>query len=123
LRFATGGTVDAGANYFSMDVGVAGSATTSTAVNQFALTTTIVNTSTQGTNVNFYVTNANSTSGIKGLFSQSITQSNTTPTYTANLFSGAYVAANAISGFRLILGSGGNFGATGKVRVYGIQNS
>lgn len=113
MRFATGGTVDSGSNYYTG----ASSAT-------FMSTFGTILTGGKGGCYTVRILNANSTSGIKIAISSGARQSDATPTYAVdqnNTYS--YVAANTISGFRIYWNSGTNHTAGGKVRVYGYQNS
>lgn len=120
FRFAVAGTADAGSNYYTVDSYNAGT-------NTVSVTSGIVNATTTsagiGANFKIEIFNANDATRLKTCFSTHASQLNATPGYTNRIAATTYSAANAISGIRFLLNGGNNFGATGKIRIYGIANS
>jgi hypothetical protein len=119
IRVANAGTVDSGSNYSQAIVhNSAGTLTNSAAV--FAGTTT-----TAGKGLSGYVLihNANDATNLKAISVFSVSQTAATPGWTGTIASYAYFAANAISGVRFLWAAASNFSATGKIRIYGMQNS
>jgi hypothetical protein len=120
MRLATGGSADAGSNYFQVTATGMGTevTATSTSVNVIANMTN----GTLGGNFVAYVTNANDATRSKMITIFSQGQRSTTPGHIMDMRLCTYVATNTVSGIRLLVGSG-NFGTTGKIYVWGQTNS
>ncbi len=120
IRFANAGTVDTGSKYYSTSSASALSFTSaSTSIQGSANITT----AGKGCSFVLEIKNANDSTNLKAFHSRFIGQSGATPSYQSFYTDGVYQSANAISGFRLYLNGGSNFGATGRIRVFGYQNS
>lgn len=119
MRFASGGVIDTGSNYYRATF----NSTASTAAAQFDLSNSYQS-SDSSFNGHFSILNANSASSIKSMVGFSMFQqtagTNSFGTLAANYF---FPVNSTISGFRLFFGAGANFLAKGKVRVYGYNNS
>ena len=120
FRFAVAGTADTGSNYYTADSYITTAITASTTSGIVAATTTSAGI---GANFSMNIYNANDATRLKTVFSEHNSQSAATPAYIIRGAATVYTAANAVSGIRLFLNGGSNFGATGKIRVYGFQNS
>lgn len=115
MRFANAGSVDTGSNYSSPAFTGSGAATTSLAI----AANNILSTGVGGSGF-ISIANANDASLIKG---GAAFIAHEGASYYTEGKGVVYKAANAISGFRLYWALGGNFAATGKVRVYGYSNT
>lgn len=120
FRFAVAGTADTGSNYYTVDSYNVTAITASATSGIVASTTTSAGI---GANFSMNIYNANDATRLKTAFSEHNSQSAATPAYIIRGAATVYTAANAVSGIRLFLNGGSNFGATGKIRVYGFQNS
>ena len=120
FRFAVAGTADTGSNYYTADSYITTAITASATSGIVAATTTSAGI---GANFSMNIYNANDATRLKTVFSEHNSQSAATPAYIIRGAATVYTAANAVSGIRLFLNGGSNFGATGKIRVYGFQNS
>lgn len=120
FRFAVAGVVDAGSNYYTF-VTSGGFSTTTSATSGLIESGLVV--TTKGLSFSATILNVNDATNAKGLLANSIYQSNGTPTYSSEDARTIYPAANAISGIRFFWSGGNNFAATGKIRVYGYNNS
>ena len=120
FRFAVAGAADSGSNYYTADNYLVTALTASSTSGIVAATTTSAGI---GANFSMNIYNANDATRLKTAFSEHNSQSAATPAYIIRGAATVYTAANAVSGIRLFLNGGSNFGATGKIRVYGFQNS
>lgn len=120
FRFAVAGTADAGSNYYTAD-SYATTALSASSTSGIAASTT----TSAGIGANFAIRiyNANDATRLKTVFSEHNSQSAATPAYIIRGAATVYTAANAVSGIRFFLNGGSNFGATGKIRIFGYQNS
>lgn len=120
MRLAVAGTADSGSNYATF----AAVGSTSSTMSTIAL---LSNSSTYagGVGLNFMttITNVNDAVRAKMISTTSAGQADAVPNYSSSLVNSTYVAANAVTGFRLLLSGGNSFAATGKIRVYGYQNA
>jgi len=119
IRLATGGAADSTSSYYALS----GSEST-TALNIVAVTSAAsVRSAGKGLSFRIQIDNANDTARVKRLRVSSTWQSTTggTPGFTNSDQTFCYVAANAVSGLRLLSTLGNNFAATGTVRIYGIR--
>lgn len=119
-RLAVAGSADAGSNYYTPLTFSTTSVTTS------STSGLVVNVNVSGgigANFTMEVKNVNDAVRIKSFTSSFQAQSAAAPGYQGWTYSTIYNAANVVTGFRLFWNSGSNFGATGKVRVYGYNNS
>lgn len=110
LRFAVAGSVDAGANY---------EGATGATIN----TNSGIIAAGNGLSAVVHVLNANDASNGKVITRFAKHQRNATPTYDSTADAAMYTAANAISGVRFYWNGGANFAATGKIRIYGYNNT
>lgn len=115
MRFANVGVVDTGSNYYSVVTGAAASTTAATSMD-----TGLSCTGTSGISFSMMVYNANSASADKHVRSETNGRPASAGIAAASV-AHAYTAANAISGIRFLF-AGGTFGASGKIRIYGIKN-
>jgi len=120
LRLATGGALDSGSNYSALGADAASVTTTDTKV---AINTAVTTTAGKGSSFIVNICNANDATNLKMVSRTTVTQSAATPAWTASTRTFAYFAANTVSGIGFLWGSGSNFSATGKIRIYGYQNS
>lgn len=120
FRFAVAGSVDSGSNYYTADSYTVAAITASSTSGIVASTTTSAGI---GANFAMRIYNANDATRLKTAFSEHSSQSAATPAYIFRGAATVYTAANAVSGIRLFLLGGANFGATGKIRIFGYQNS
>lgn len=120
MRLANAGTADTGSNYYAA-VAASGTAFTTSATSQ-RVTSTITSAGV-GAGFEIRVLNANDATKVKVLHVVGTSQSNATPGFINYYSDGVYNPANAVSGFRLYLNGGSNFGATGKVYVYGYSKT
>lgn len=121
MRFAVSGSVDSSAVYASSAIPSSGGATAASST-AFNISSAVESTGV-GMSASIEVLNANDTAKIKTACSTYAAPAAGTANYYLGGFWSGYVAANAISGFRLYWNSGANFVATGKVRVYGYSNT
>ena len=119
MRFANAGSADSGSNYYIVDFNL----TETTSAAQIGLSTSSVLSGGKGADFVIQVLNANDSSQAKAVIVTGIFHVNATPTYKTVGRSGVYVAANAISGVRFFWTGGANFSATGKIRIYGYNNT
>ena len=118
MRLANAGAADSGSNYYST-VQAAGTAFSTSATNQ-QITSTITSAGT-GAGFEIRLLNVNDASKMKVMHVLGASQSAATPAFINYYSDGVYNPANTVSGFRLYLNGGSNFGATGKVYVYGCS--
>lgn len=69
------------------------------------------------------IANVNSSAANKTSITSSLVQSAAGPTFLASQYNVGFSVASVVTGIRLFWASGSNFAATGKIRVYGYQNS
>lgn len=115
IRLAVAGSADAGSNYVSL-----ASTTSSTTATSVAVSSGPVYAPGIGFDAIFRIANVNSASKIKAIQGHSTRQASSTQ-YAGDAFQHAYIAANAVTGFRLFWNTGSNFAAVGTVRVYGMK--
>ena len=120
IRVAVAGTADSGSNYYE-GLSFAGTAVTATSTS--LQVTPTVTSAGKGAGFEILVANANAATGLKMIEVKGISQSAATPAFTSRHTISGYTATNAITGFRLFLNGGSNFGATGKIYVYGYSKS
>lgn len=120
LRFGVAGTADAGSNYSA--AAAYGTQTTSTGTSTVVTSTNVL---AAGTGASFviHVLNANDATNAKIVSSATAGQTAATPGWTGYGFASVYFAANAVSGVRFLWTGGANFAATGKIRIYGYNNT
>lgn len=118
MRFAAAGAADTGSNYYDSSVGGSDSVAGAT----MTLTGSVFSTG-KGCSFTLRVFNANDAVNAKQVLSEHVRQSDGTPTWLAGQNLGSYIAANAITGIRFYWAGGNNFQATGKIRIYGYNNS
>jgi len=120
-RLATAGSADAGSSYVQADFqGAATSTTTSTSFN----IATGQRDSGSGVSFVMNINNCNDATNTKSVILDSVGNGSAgSTTYTFVGYRCAYTPQNTVSGLRIYLSTGGNFAATGKVRVYGYNNS
>lgn len=115
LRLAVAGAADVTGTSYVADSTVSGS---------IALTSGDVRTAGKGANFALQVLNVNDSSRAKVVSADVYWNSAVAgPVYSGTKKSFAYVPASVVSGFRLSSLFGGNFSATGKIRVYGYANT
>lgn len=112
FRFANAGVVDTATNFMP-------GSTTSVLASGNVLG---VAPGGKGLSFDFLVSNANDAVNIKTAIGRYAEQTGASAYDSAQNFY-SYIKASAVSGFRLYWGGGSNFVATGKIRVYGFQNS
>lgn len=113
MRFATGGVIDSGGNYITEIVD--GTSKTTTESSIFLLYGGPPSTASS---FSLTIFNANDTRA------KSIEHNSMSNRVGLNLFSNrghVYTSANPLSGFSLFWAGGGNFSASGSIRVYGLQ--
>jgi hypothetical protein len=118
LRLATGGSVDSGSNYYGSNVETASAVTVATSAITLASSAT---TAGKGICSAFHILNVNDATNLKVVGGKTAYQSAATPGFTLWGVNAVYTAANTVSGLRLYWGSGNNFSAVGKVRIYGYN--
>lgn len=120
VRFAVAGTADSGANYYY-------SATSGASVTVAGTSASIIpNLTSAGVGACFQliISNCNDATNIKSAHSFATGQIAATPGYSVGAGGyTAYAAANAVSGVRFFWNGGANFAATGKIRIYGYNNT
>lgn len=119
FRLAVAGAVDSGSNYFDMGSYLTGA--TSAAVNKLPLGNQVGRTG-RGLNFELRIQNANAVAGIKTSAAQAIYENTVANNFESFSNIGAYKAANAVTGVSFFWLGGNNFQATGKIRIYGMQN-
>ena len=123
IRLAVAGAADIGGNYVA-NVAFNGAAQSTLASTAAVTSSSSVRTAGKGCNFEIRVLNANDASFHKLIVTQAAWNSTAaSTTYTSSEAAHAYVAANAVSGFRLLSTLGASFSATGKIRVYGYANT
>ncbi|OWW18405.1 hypothetical protein [Noviherbaspirillum denitrificans] len=122
LRFAVAGAADAGSNYYNQS-GEAGGAISAATTGVVLTSGASVVSTGKGCSFALQILNANDAASLKVLGGKVIWQNAGTPTFVLNGAHTAYPAANVISGVRFFWGSGNNFAATGKIRIYGYNNT
>lgn len=120
IRLAAAGTADAGSNYYFT---LAASSTAFTASATSIQVGPAFTSAGKGGSFTFEIKNVNDATNLKTVHARTVGQTAATPGYTSIYSDGVYIAANAVTGFRLFLNAGSNFAATGKVRVYGYNNT
>lgn len=117
MRLANAGAADSGSKY-----AIAGNVATTLVGTSFGFAGNVLG---NGKGITFQarICNVNDSTNLKIAFFDTGCQSAATPQYQFTTYGGAYDSANAVSGFTLYWSGGANFGATGKVRVYGYNNS
>jgi len=116
FRFANGGIVDTGSVYNGFFQSAATSASNS------RLTTNQTNYGAYS--FQMVIANANETTNVKYMTMQLQYSPNGSSSDPTNFYYGAaYRGTSAISGIRIFWSDGGDFAATGKIRVYGYSNS
>ncbi len=120
MRFANAGVVDASSNY-GCSANVAGTTSTGVTIIQVTSSANVYN-ATGGLNFAFTVQNVNSSAALKVTIGSAVYQSAAAPTYNVDGVNGIYGSASLVSGVRFLWASGGNFAATGKIRIYGLLN-
>jgi len=120
MRLANAGTADSGSNYYAQIQAL--STPTTTANTSHQVTSTITSAGV-GAGFEIRIINANDASKVKVIHSIGTSQSAATPAFINYYLDGVYNPANSVSGFRLYLNGGSNFGATGKVYVYGYSKT
>lgn len=118
IQLAVSGAVDSGSNYVAVPVENVNSNTTATSTQLTGATT--VRSAGKGCNFRMQVSNANATTGHKFLLGSAMWNDDTSTSYVWTNRYVAYIAANAVTGFRLFTALGGNFAAQGSIKVYGI---
>ena len=121
LRFAVAGASDSSAVYAANTIPTSGGTTPSTSTS-ISVANNVESTGV-GVSASVHVFNANDAVKIKSAFAQYASPASGTSEYNLGGSWNGYVAANAVSGFRLYWNGGSNFTATGKVRVYGYANT
>lgn len=123
LRLAVAGAADTGSNYVAVPGGNnINSSVTSTYLQLPGAAS--VRSAGKGCNFQISILNANDTGRFKCVDYRFIWNDNGgTTSYIYNTELAAYIGANAVTGLRLYGVLGGNFAATGKVRVYGYNNT
>lgn len=123
LRLAVAGAADTGSNYVAVPGGNnINSSVTSTYLQLPGGAS--VRSAGKGCNFQISILNANDTGRFKCVDYRFIWNDNGgTTSYIYNTQLAAYIGANAVTGLRLYGVLGGNFAATGKVRVYGYNNT
>jgi hypothetical protein len=117
MRLGAAGAADTGNNYCATVVG--GAAGTAGAF--IRVVDSAVN--TYGCGFVMHVVNANDATNPKAVLWNEEHQSAATPAFSVSAAGAAYTAANAITGIRLYWQGGANFAATGKIRIYGYNNT
>lgn len=118
VRVANAGSVDTGSKYYGTTMGTQDvTLDTNVRVSDASIL------ATKKINFQIVVSNVNDATHVKGLTLNSVAQDNATPSFVGYSRWGAYDSANAISGFRLYWTGANSFTATGKIRVYGYNNS
>lgn len=119
LQFAVSGAADTGSNYYrsaSYSSTAITTASTSALAGPAGQTTAGI-----GSNFSILVLNANDATRLKTIIADYAAQTAATPGYVGDRRVCHYTAANAVTGGRFIWSGGANFGATGKIRIYGIS--
>jgi hypothetical protein len=116
FRVANGGVVDTASSY---------NGASSNALTTATATQITAGGSNQGPfTFQLFIANANDTTNYKNMSLQLQYSANGGSTGSSNtFFGGTYRGTSAISGMRIFWSNGANFTATGKIRVYGYQNS
>lgn len=122
LRLAASGAADSGSNYVDL-TGGSNIAQTSTSTSLPISSSATIRSAGKGCNFEIEVYGSNATTQFKGIRSNIVWNDTSGTSYIYYSKMAAYIAANAITGFRLFSTLGGNFAATGKIRVYGRVNS
>ena len=121
LRFAAAGTTDAGAsNYYGT------SSESGSPINSAGSSISVANpvlAAGKGLSFVLHVSNANDATNAKVISGKAVYQAYEPPGWLFTGAHGSYIAANAASGVRLFWSGGANFAATGKIRIYGYNNS
>lgn len=117
MRLANAGTADAGSKY-----SIAANLATTVLASSWIFTAGVLGNG-KGCSFHARIVNTNDATNLKFAFFDAGSQVAATPQYQFTTYGGAYDSANAVSGFRLYWNSASNFGATGKIRVYGYNNS
>ena len=121
VRLAASGAADTGSNYITTSFD--DSAVTTTATSSPVSSSATVRAAGRGCNFAIRILNVNDAMGFKQIETQCTWQSATgTAAYTSTERSHVYLAANVVTGLRLFSILGGNFAATGKIRVYGFAS-
>lgn len=111
-RAAAAGVVDAGSNYHYTGNGIV----TSLFVNSASAVGTL-----SGLNATLEFINVNSVGSNKSIDVSSTVQYSASPAFSEYVGKGYYLAASAMSGFRLFWDNGSNFQARGVIRIYGVS--
>jgi hypothetical protein len=117
MRLANAGTADVGSKY-----SIAANVATTLVTSSWLFSPSALGNG-KGCSFHARIVNANDATNIKFAFFDAGSQTAATPQYQFTTYGGAYDSANAVSGFRLYWSSASNFGATGKILVYGYNNS
>jgi hypothetical protein len=119
MRLAVAGAVDTGSNYSD---GLGGDTTTTVLNPQMAIgvSTTVGG---RGGNATILVGGVNSSNRLKTVRSYGIAQNGTAPSWGSRTLNCAYVAPNAVTGFRLYRSLGGDTFAAGTILVYGQRKT
>lgn len=124
MRLATGGTADTGSNYAANTTLGTTFTVTGTSL-QISDTNAVLGSASSGKGTSFriWIHNVNDTTNIKEITTTQVGQTNATPGWRAYNSYNVYTSASAVSGVRFYWSGGSNFSATGKIRIYGIQNT
>lgn len=122
MRLASAGSADTGSNYITR---VASAGTTSGTGTSITLTGTLLTSGSSGKGASGYidVCNANDTARLKAVEWKLTSETSVAGTYGIDNYGSGYIAANAVSGFRLYWSGGSNFAAQGSILVFGLRNS
>lgn len=120
MRFANAGTADSGSNYSATLTSTTSVTATTTSLLAAGTTTTAAG---KGLCFEILIQNANDATNIKTVLVRAVSQNAATPGWRFDTQAVAYFAANAVSGVRFFWSGGANFAATGKIRIYGYNNS
>lgn len=118
FRFANGGAVDSGSNYYSAS-GAGSDTTTDTS----GLATTSFYNGGKGGSFRMAVMNVNDATNLKTTMTSCAAQSATAPvTLATSTYYAGYIGG-AVSGIRFFWSGGATFAAQGAIRIYGISNA
>lgn len=121
MRLAVAGAADATSSYVQLFGQDTNSSSTATSLQIPSAAT--IRSGGKGCNFDIRVLNANNTSQFKSIMSSIMWNDTTGTSYINSEKRVAYIAANAVTGFRLFGTFGSNFAAAGTIRVYGYANT
>lgn len=122
LRLAVSGTPDSGNNYVNT-TSVSGGEASASLVAQGNLSIGNVAAAGLGYNSAINIVNAADTALLKSIHAHAVFQTTGGTPYVGALVSVHYIAANAVTGFRLFWSTGANFTAGGAVTIYGRRKT